>query len=102
MGICKVKIEHNNRQKIHNFFVVPGNMQALLGMPNIEILIILTIHCNTISAQETDKATKGTTHTANGQGSGCKQHYTIQDRRMTGLKSAIQMQKAIQIHNLTM
>ena len=28
--------------------MVPGNGQALLGMPDIEVLNILTINCNTI------------------------------------------------------
>ena len=36
LGICKVKIEHNNKQKICNFFVVLGNRQALLGMLDID------------------------------------------------------------------
>ena len=34
-GICKVKIEYNKKHKICNFFAVPGNGQALLGMPDI-------------------------------------------------------------------
>ena len=38
-----------------NLFVVPGNWQALLGMPDIKILNILTIHCNTICTAEEDK-----------------------------------------------
>ena len=59
-------------QKICTLFVVPGNGQALLGMHNIEILDIQTIHCNTIGTQEAHKTTKYTTNTVNGQGSGCK------------------------------
>ena len=36
LGICRVTLEHINRCKICNFFVVPRNRQALLGMPDIE------------------------------------------------------------------
>ena len=34
-----------------NFFIVPVNGLALLGMPDIDTLDILTINCNTIDAQ---------------------------------------------------
>ena len=40
---------------MYDIFVVPGNEQALLGMPDIEILNIFTISCNTISTEEADK-----------------------------------------------
>ena len=33
------------------FFVVPGNGQPLLGMPDIETLGVLTVICNTIDMQ---------------------------------------------------
>ena len=39
LGICKVKLENKNK-KICNFFAVPGNGQALLGMPDIKTLDI--------------------------------------------------------------
>ena len=39
---------------MHNFFVVPGNGQALLGIPDIEILNIQTMICNTIGTKDTD------------------------------------------------
>ena len=55
LGICRVKIEHNNKHKMYNFFVVPGNGQALLGMPDTEILNVLTICCKTIHTMEADK-----------------------------------------------
>ena len=32
------KNEHNNKHKMCNFIVVPGNRQALLGLPENEIL----------------------------------------------------------------
>ena len=40
--------------KICSFSVVPGNGQALLGMPDIEMLGILTINYNTIDTKEVD------------------------------------------------
>ena len=37
--------------KTCDFFVVPGNSQALLGMPDIDTLDVLTINCNTKDTQ---------------------------------------------------
>ena len=54
LGICKVKIEHKNKQNSCTFFVVPGNGQVLLGIPRIEILNIPTINCNAIGTKETE------------------------------------------------
>ena len=34
------------------FFVVPGDGDALLGMPDIELLNILNVNCNTIGAEK--------------------------------------------------
>ena len=47
------------------FFVVPRNRQALLGMLDIETLSIPNIYCNTIDNKEVDKAQKHRTNTAN-------------------------------------
>ena len=33
LEICRVTLENNNKCKLCNLFVVPGNRQALLGMP---------------------------------------------------------------------
>ena len=54
--------------------MVPGNGQALLGMPGIETHNILPINCNTIGTKETDRDGKCSTNTDNSQGSGCEQH----------------------------
>ena len=51
LGTCRVKIEHNEKCKMGNFFVVPGNGQALLHLPDIELLSILTLSCNTIGRE---------------------------------------------------
>ena len=45
-------------------------------MPNIKILDILIINCNTIGTQEADQSTKCNTNTDNGQGSVVEQLYT--------------------------
>ena len=48
LGIGKLKIEHNNKQKVFDFFVVLGSGQAQWDMPYTETLNILTINCNTM------------------------------------------------------
>ena len=68
LGVCEVKIEHNNKQRMCKFFVIPGNGQTLLGMPDINTLSIIHINCNTIDTQETDRANKCSTNTAMDQG----------------------------------
>ena len=72
LDICKVKVEHNMICKICNFFVVPGNRQALLGPADIELLNILTISCNTIGTQRKDKDVNCSTnrHSIHGAESG--------------------------------
>ena len=67
MGICKVKSEHSNVQKMCKFFVVPGNGQATLGMPDIDTLDIMT-HRN-------DSANNCSTNTAICQSSRHVKHY---------------------------
>ena len=71
-----LKIENNNKHKIHNFFVIARNRQALLHMLDIKTLDILTIMCNTIDTQKADRDNKCRTNTTNYQGSRHKQHYT--------------------------
>ena len=62
--MCKVKLEHNNIQKMCKFFVVPGNRQALLGMPDIDRLNIMKINCNTIGTHRNDSADNYSTNTS--------------------------------------
>ena len=57
LGRCKEEIENNDTCKKYIFFVVPGNEEALLGMPDIELLNILNINCNTIGTEEEEKGT---------------------------------------------
>ena len=56
--------------------MVLGNGQALLAMPDTEMLGILPINCTTIGTQEADSAAKCNTNTDNGQGSVGEQLYT--------------------------
>ena len=51
LGTCTVEIEHNNKHKMYNFFVVLGNGQALLGMPDIDTLNIININIHSIGAE---------------------------------------------------
>ena len=52
--ICRVKIEHNNKWKVCKFFVDSWNGQALLDMPDFEILNIQSINCNKIGTGTVD------------------------------------------------
>ena len=55
LGRCKLKIENNNKFKTCIFFAVLGDEEALLGIPDREMLNILNINCNTIGAQKDEK-----------------------------------------------
>ena len=55
LGGCNVKIESNNKCIMCIFFVVLGDREVLLGMPDIELLNILNINCNTIGAEKDEK-----------------------------------------------
>ena len=62
---CTVSIRHNDKCVKHRFFVIQGNGPALLRMPDIELLSIIRVMCET-----TDNKTTGrkfdvqTTHVA--------------------------------------
>ena len=48
---CKLKLIHNERQKICKFFVVPDSGTAVLGMPDIDKLGIISFNCETMHGQ---------------------------------------------------
>ena len=52
LGTCKVTIEHNNNTKRCHFFLVLGNGQALLGMPDTDALQICNINIDSIGAED--------------------------------------------------
>ena len=45
---CKVKIRHNDKCVKWRSFVVPGDGQALLGMPDMELLSIIRVLYETV------------------------------------------------------
>ena len=61
--MCKVKLKDNNIPEMYMFFVVPGNGQALLGMPDIDMFNIIKINCNTIGTHENDSTNNCSTNT---------------------------------------
>ena len=63
LGMCQVKLEYNNIEKMCKFFVVSGKGQALLGMPEIDMLNIMRINCNTIGTHGNDSANNCSTNT---------------------------------------
>ena len=72
LGMCVVLIKFKNVKKCCVFFVVPGNRQALLGMPDTAVLNIIKINivyiqadiieCKTNIGQETHAIAKGCTN----------------------------------------
>ena len=52
---CKVEIKNNDKCRKCTFFVVPGNGEALFSMPDIELLNILNINCNTMGTDKEEK-----------------------------------------------
>ena len=69
LGTCKVTIEHKNNRKKSQFFVVPGNGQALLGMLDTEALQINNININSIDTEDAGNSEQnintGTTQASN-------------------------------------
>ena len=51
LGMCAVVIKFKNIKKRCVFFVVPGNGQALLGMPDIAALQLININIDSIQAE---------------------------------------------------
>ena len=52
MGTCTVEIEHENNKKRCKFFVVPGNGQVSLGMPDIDALNIIKVNIHSIGTKQ--------------------------------------------------
>ena len=92
LGIYEVKIEHNNKHKKCNLFVVPGNGQALLGMPDIEILNILNINCNTIGTMETGRAANSVQTQPSSRVQDLSNTIQTQGKKLAGWEGAIQTQ----------
>ena len=52
---CTITIEHKNNRKKCEFFVVLGNGQALLGMPDTAALKIINRNIDSIDAEDSQK-----------------------------------------------
>ena len=89
LGSCIVEIEYKNNKKKCRFFVVPRNGQALLGMPDWDVLNIIKMNINAIGAEQTGGSDKC-----------CKNMHTIQGAsqswKQAELRSATQTWTAFQ------
>ena len=82
LGTCTVYIKFKNVKKRCIFFVVPGNGQALLGMPdmaalnivnlNIDLIQVVTMECKTNRGQETHIGIENCTNKNATRHKGCK------------------------------
>ena len=65
LGTCTVYLKFKNVKKRCIFFVVPGNGQALLGMPDMTVFNIINLNIDSIQAVTTEcKTNRGQeTHT---------------------------------------
>ena len=53
--LCTVRVRQEDQTTRSRFFVVLGDSQALLGMPDIELLGILKITCDVVEGQQTGR-----------------------------------------------
>ena len=63
LGTCTVIIKFKNSKKHCVFFVVPGNGQALLGMPDTAALNILKLNIDSIQVEIMSCKTESRKHT---------------------------------------
>ena len=55
LGTCTVIIDYKDNKKKCEFFVVPGNGQVLLGMPDTAALNIINLNIDSIEAASIQK-----------------------------------------------
>ena len=55
LGTWAVTIEYKNNKRKCEFFVVPGNDQVLLGMPDTAVLKIININTDSLDADDIQK-----------------------------------------------
>ena len=53
--MCTVKFRHKDKLATCRFFVVTGDGQALLWMPDIKLLVILNIMCDVVEGQQANR-----------------------------------------------
>ena len=91
LGMCMVQIKLKNIMKRCTFFVVPGNGQALLGMPDTAPLILINLNidsiqtlaaeCKTNKKQETHTGIVACTNTSTTRGEGPKNNNMSGDNK---------------------
>ena len=91
LGTCTVQIKFKNIKKRCIFFVVPGNGQVLLGMPdmavlnlinlNIDSIHTITADCKTNKEQETCTSIEGCTNKNTTRDEDCKNNNTSVDNK---------------------
>ena len=101
LGTCTVKIKFKNITKRCTFFVVPGNGQALLGMPDTTVLNLIKINidsiqtvaaeCKTNKEQETHTGIVACTNTSTARGKGAKTTARVETINKTPMVIAIQV-----------
>ena len=55
LGTCVVIVKYKNNEKKYEFFVVPRNGHALLGMPDTAAVNIINVNIDSIEAESTQK-----------------------------------------------
>ena len=53
LGTCVITIVYKNNRRECEFFVVPGNGQVLLGMPDTAAFNIINVNIHSIEAEDT-------------------------------------------------
>ena len=84
--MCVVKIEHNYKQKMCNFFKVLGDGQALLGMPDIDTLKMINRNVNTVEMEDGRGTNNCCTNKATPQAHGMKNIPQTWCRKQTELR----------------
>ena len=91
LGTCMVQIKFKNITIRCTFFVVPGNRQALLGMPDTAVLNLINLNidslqtvaaeCKIIKKQETHTGVVACTNTSTTRGEGTKDNSMSRDNK---------------------
>ena len=50
LGVCTVTITHRGKPEPFRLFAIPGEGPVILGMPDGEIVEVLSVNCNTIKS----------------------------------------------------
>ena len=87
LGTCTVEVEHTNNRKKCRFFVGPSNGQALLGMPDTDVLNIIKINIHAIGTEQTGDSDKCCTNMHIVQEDGPKQERVRAEKCYTNMDS---------------